>query len=192
MNGERIIARLEEIHRETGQQVSLVGWSLGGLIARELAKLHPEPVRQVLTLGSPIAGMPHVSRVTWLYKALSGHTPVATPAKAQAFRSPPPEVPCTSILSYSDGIVPWRNSLQRRTSISENISVRSSHLGLGLSTLVFYLLAQRLQQTKERWQHFTPKGWQSLFYHPVPDDQAQRPPRLRALRRRRTKAVSQP
>jgi pimeloyl-ACP methyl ester carboxylesterase len=164
MRGERIARRLHHIHAETGRKVSLVGWSLGGLIARELAKLHPEPVRSVVTLGSPIAGMPHVSKVTWLYRALSGHEPGASPQRAARFRRPPAGVPCTSIFSYTDGIVPWQNSIQACTALSENISVRSSHLGMGWNALVYYLLAERLQQEKHSWRRFEVKGWRTAVY----------------------------
>ena len=96
---------LADRHR---QPVSLIGWSLGGIYARELAKLHPTATRCVVTLGTPFTGHPKATNAWRIYELLSGK--VGDAELMAQIRQPPP-VPTTSIYSRSDGIVAWRCSL---------------------------------------------------------------------------------
>ncbi len=132
---ERLLhERLDQIHREAGRRVSLVGWSLGGVYARELARRRPAAVRQVITLGSPFG-------------------PSAVPP-----------VPATAIYSRSDGIVDWESCLERETQRSDNIEVTGSHCGLGVNPLVLFAIADRLALPEDGWKPFDRGGWRGALY----------------------------
>ncbi|HSV44184.1 MAG TPA: alpha/beta fold hydrolase [Ramlibacter sp.] len=143
-------AHLERLHNDSGRRVSLVGWSLGGVYARELAKRLPRAVRQVVTLGSPVAGRGHASNARRLYEFVSG--PRAYAPELMARLHEPVPVPCTSVYSRSDGIVDWRASLQPAGPAAQNIGVPASHMGMGMNPLVLRLLAERLSQPEDDWQ----------------------------------------
>ena len=147
---EACLAHLQQLHAESGRRVSLVGWSLGGVYARELAKRLPQAVRQVITLGSPVAGRGHASNARRLYEFVSG--PRAYAPELMARLQEPVPVPCTSVYSRSDGIVDWRASLLPAGPTAQNIRVPASHAGMGLSPLVLRLLAERLSQPEDDWQ----------------------------------------
>ncbi len=110
---KEMVALLDEIHEKHGRKVSMVGWSLGGLYAREIAKVRPEAVRQVISLGSPISGRHRHTDARHLYRALNGPPSSAEQVRRQALNAPPP-VPTTSIYTKTDGIVAWEGSVQRR------------------------------------------------------------------------------
>lgn len=166
--------RLEEIADKYGRRVSLVGWSLGGVYAREVAKLNPDLTRQVITLGSPFAGPPKASNAYPLFKLLSGHR-AEDPHLLERLREPPP-VPTTSIYSRSDGVVHWECSVQRHGKWVENIEVRASHFGFGFNPAVLYAIADRLAQREGEWQPLTREGLRSVLYpdieHAVPENAA--------------------
>lgn len=139
--------------RHAGDRVSLVGWSLGGVYARELAKAHPAQVRCVITLGSPFAGDPRSTSVARVYEAVTGRALRDDPERRARLRQAPP-VPTTSIYSRSDGVVPWRSSLNEDLPHTENIEVGSSHLGMGVHPWVLFVIADRLRQDPAHWRRF--------------------------------------
>ena len=143
---------LETAHRVRDHQetVSLVGWSLGGLYAREVAKIIPHRVRQVITIGSPIARVAHSTNVGWLYQWLHGAPATVDRRLAKNLRTPPP-VPTTSIYSRSDGVVAWKACLEAEGPMTENVEVDSSHLGLVWHPDVLAIVAERLSQTAGTW-----------------------------------------
>ncbi len=145
-----------------GEPVSLVGWSLGGLYARELAKQMPEIVRCVVTLGTPFSGPPSATHAWRLYQVLSGQR-THDPALAARLRQPPP-VPTTSIYSRTDGIVSWRCSLNEPGPLTENIEVHASHIGMGLNPTALYALADRLAQPIGAWKPFEATGTRRWFF----------------------------
>lgn len=149
---EACMAQLTQLHRESGRTVSLVGWSLGGVYARELAKRLPEAVRQVVTLGSPVSGKVHASNARRLYEFVSGAR--AYHPQLMARLDEPVPVPCTSIYSRSDGIVHWRASLQPEGPQTQNIRVLASHTGMGFNPQVLRILANRLAQPEHNWQPY--------------------------------------
>ena len=131
--GRHVTDGLDELlaaKHETGP-VSLIGWSLGGVHAINLARRRPDAVRSIITLGSPLAGGRH----------------------------PPADIPTTSVYSRTDAIVPWRASLLPTRPFHENVEVRGSHLGLGHNPAVAVIVADRLAQHTETWRAFKPPRW---------------------------------
>ncbi|MFT6408090.1 MAG: pimeloyl-ACP methyl ester carboxylesterase [Arenicella sp.] len=160
---EEMIALVREVAEKTGQKVSLVGWSLGGLYAREVAKVCADQVRSVTTLGSPISGKPEHSHAHGLFKAFNGEPTNIDHTRYFQLQDAPP-VPTTSIFSHSDGVVAWEGSLQKESDTSESIVVPASHIGMGVNPLVMYVLADRLSQPIEQWAKFKTKGLKRLFF----------------------------
>ncbi len=154
-----VVRGMRELLRElaVGAKVSVVGWSLGGIFARELAREHPGMVRQVITLGSPY-GMTDLrqTRVNPLYQLLARfYVPGAAMPPPERTRPPFP-VPSTSVYSKSDGIVAWQTCITTPATRQENVAVNSSHLGYGYNATVLWLIADRLAQRPNRWRPFTP------------------------------------
>lgn len=152
---ERLENQLARLNDESGRKVSLVGWSLGGVLARELAKLHPDRVRLVISLGSPISDDRGHTNARRLFELLNGKEP--EPMRGGRFQGldEAPPVPTTSILTKTDGIVHWRGSVQKPTRTpSENIEVYASHCGLGVNPSVMIAIADRLAQPEDDWTPF--------------------------------------
>ncbi len=156
-------ALLRQFSRSHGRKVSIVGWSLGGVFAREIAKVHPECVRQVISLGSPISGEIVRDPVHQAYKSVNGEPTDKDRARFRSLGDAPP-VPTTSIYSRTDSIVPWRRSVQKKGGQTENIEVPASHLGLGVNPLVMYAIADRLAQPEGGWKPFDSRGAKRIFY----------------------------
>lgn len=166
----RLESQLTRLFKAKGK-VSLVGWSLGGVIARELAKLHPDKVRIVISLGSPITNDRRVSNARRLFEMLNGKEPEAMEGGRFLALDEAPPVPTTSILTKTDGVVHWRGSVQSEGDTpSENIVVHASHCGLGVNPSVMVAIADRLAQDEGKWSPFEPKigqGW--MFPSPSVD-----------------------
>jgi pimeloyl-ACP methyl ester carboxylesterase len=159
---QQSIERVLETRRKSGRRVSLVGWSLGGVYAREIAKLLPGDVRCVITMGTPFTGSPKATNAWRIYELVSGHKFEDTD-DWEEIRTPPP-VPTTSIFSRTDGVVAWQCSLQEQGRISESIELTASHLGLGLHPAVWYAVADRLAQREGQWKPFHREGWRQWIY----------------------------
>ncbi len=160
-----IEAQLSELYENTGRKVSLVGWSLGGVLARELAKLHPEMVRLVISLGSPISDDRNHTSAARLFKFFNGDEPEQLrDGQFQGLDVAPP-VPTTSILTKTDGVVHWRGSVQKKGEFpSENIEVYASHLGLGVNPSVMIAMADRLAQKEGTWKPFKPSAMRRWMF----------------------------
>jgi pimeloyl-ACP methyl ester carboxylesterase len=164
---------LTDIHDATGRKVSIVGWSLGGVYARDMALNSPDKVRSVITLGSPFADDVRATNATRLYEALSGETVEANSALTEAIAGDLP-VPVTSIYSRSDGIVNWRTSVLRPSATAENIEIHlASHIGLGVNAAALWAIADRLAQPDGQFRHFDRSGPFAVAYGPP--DHAQSP-----------------
>ena len=159
---DRMKACLQGLHRKSGRRVSLVGWSLGGVFAREMARRAPEQVRGVITLGSPFAGVPRASNAWRLYEQASQRKVEDWPAR-ERMKTPPP-VPATAIFSRSDGIVAWQGCLEREGPGAENIEIEGSHCGLGHNPAALYAIADRLAQPEGQWKPFDRSGLRGLVY----------------------------
>jgi len=140
---------VDRLARQHGSSVSVVGWSLGGIYARRLARRAPRQIRQVISLGSPISRVAEVS----------------DGGNGRSLARPLP-VPSTAVYSRWDGVVDWRACRQRSGPRSENVAVRSSHLGMGHDPAVLWVVADRLAQPRHEWRPFerpTRFGLATLF-----------------------------
>ena len=159
---KKCAADVRALAEQHGQPVSLIGWSLGGLYAREMAKQLSAHTRCVITLGTPFSGHPRATNAWRIFELLSGQK-LHDAAMIERLRTPPP-VPTTSIYSRTDGIVSWRCSLNPKSALTENIEVHASHVGMGMNPLALYAVADRLAQTPGHWKPFEPHGGRRHFF----------------------------
>jgi pimeloyl-ACP methyl ester carboxylesterase len=163
---------LTNIHQTTGRKVSIVGWSLGGVYARDLALQLPDMVRSIITLGSPFANDIRATNATKLYEALSGEGIDDIPGVREAIAGDMP-VPATSIYSRTDGIVNWHTSLLRPSATAENIEVHlASHIGIGVNPAALWAVADRLAQPEGEFKHFDRSGPFAIAYAPPENAQS--------------------
>jgi pimeloyl-ACP methyl ester carboxylesterase len=163
---QALASRIAQLSYGGSRRVSLVGHSLGGVIARQYALEYPGHVRQVICLGSPFVGDPNAVNplVLRLHNRIAGEPPPV--------QQPPPRlrVPFTAIYSRSDGIVSPSDCTDAAGGDTENIEVFSSHCGLVSHPAVFYALADRLAQPAGYWRQFEPTGWRRAFYGRSPTE----------------------
>lgn len=157
--------RLDEIFTAHGEPVSLVGVSLGGLYARDLARRRPDLVRQVITLASPFRiERSSQSSIGPVFDALS---PIhVDPSRFSVWTLPrePLPVPATAIYTRSDGIVAWETCVNGASQASENIEVVGSHSGLVHLPTALYAVADRLAQSEDSWREFAaPPALRGLY-----------------------------
>lgn len=160
--------RLRQISGDGARKVSLVGWSLGGVYARDLALAMPETVRSVITLGSPFSRSPNASNISDVYEFVSGEGPwdhgdqVAHEFDAIGGDLP---MPASSIWSKVDGVVSWRSSVVEANAHAENIEViGASHIGLGANAAVLWAVADRLAQRDGSFAPFARGGPFAIAY----------------------------
>ncbi|MCR2835054.1 esterase/lipase family protein [Parerythrobacter lacustris] len=165
---ESMLTGADELFERTGRKISIVGWSLGGVFARELAKLAPEKVRLVISLGSPISDDRNHTNARRLFEYLNGNEPEPMKDGNFAKLGEAPPVPTTSILTKTDGVVHWRGSVQfpgdANHGQTENIEVHASHCGLGVNPLVMFAIADRLAQKEGTWKPFKARGLAALLF----------------------------
>ncbi|TNE44550.1 MAG: alpha/beta hydrolase [Deltaproteobacteria bacterium] len=135
--------RLQKHHTTTGEKVFLVGWSLGGFLAREAARECPEAVHAVVTFGTPVIGGPKYSLAAETYRN-RGYDVDMIEAEVEERSQVPLLVPVTAILSKNDEIVAWQACVDHCHEETNHIEVSASHLGMGFSPQVFQLIAQQL------------------------------------------------
>ncbi len=155
-----LLAALADRH---GRKVSLVGTSLGGIYARQLAKAFPQLTRSVVTLGSPFAGSPRATRAWRIYERASGLAVDGCDEHMGGRLSLPPPVPTTAIYSRTDGICAWQCCVERQGPLSESVEVAGSHIGLPHNPLVFQILADRLAQPEGRFRPYRAEPSESLL-----------------------------
>lgn len=162
LDPDLLTQRVKKLYGHENRKVTLVGHSLGGVYAREIAKLVPDEIRQVITLGSPFGdGRRSASRLDSIYQKVSPHKGIDDDKNW----SEPPPVPTTAIYSRTDGLVDWRVTLQRSGhEQTENVEVCGSHNGLTLNPLVWLALADRLALDMNNWQPFKRRFmWQFAY-----------------------------
>jgi pimeloyl-ACP methyl ester carboxylesterase len=161
---KRLVERVRELKRASGRTVSLVGWSLGGLYARQLAKMLPDDVRSVITLGSPFAGDPKCTNAWRIYQAFNGRSGRVELSHHAGPLSEAPPVPTTAIFSRSDGVCAWEACRETPGPRAESIEVYGSHLGLGHNPTVLHAISDRLAQPEGAWQPFERQGLLAAVY----------------------------
>lgn len=148
-----VSAWLDELAAHTGAlldhtpgRASLIGWSLGGFYAREVAKRLPDRVRQVITIGTPFNGEPSHTNVQWLFKLLNNSTAITDTLLTGELRTPPP-VPSTAVYSRADGIVDW-DGCRHTTDVQRhrNVEIAGSHIGMGWNPEVLQIIRSRLTE----------------------------------------------
>lgn len=138
----QVIHRTEVLARATSTRVRLVGWSLGGTLARETARERPEVVERVVTMGTPVVGGPKYTAVARVYAAQGFDLDAIEHVVAERNRVPL-RVPVTALYSRNDGVVAWTACIDHHNDV-EHVEVRSTHLGLGVDPDVYRVLADRL------------------------------------------------
>lgn len=131
---------------------TLIGWSLGGVIARELARLYPNLVREVITLSTPITGGPKYTAVAQRYAKLNDLDLDAFEAHVLSRNKLGFEQPVTAIYSKSDGVVGWQAAVDIYNAHARNIEVSCSHMGIGVNATVWKILANILAESADRHQ----------------------------------------
>ncbi len=138
---DRVSEMVRERAERAGGPVALIGWSLGGIFAREVARDAPELVTRVITYGTPVVGGPRYTRGATTY----GEEQVAHIESVVEERNQIPiNRPITAIYSQSDSIVDWRACIDGFSPEVENIEVRSTHVGMGIDPDVWSIVAKRL------------------------------------------------
>jgi pimeloyl-ACP methyl ester carboxylesterase len=137
--------RLRLLHLQAGRRVVLVGWSLGGYLARELARNQPQAVRKVVTMGSPVIGGPRFTAVAAWYKA-RGYDLAGMEAEVAARFDVPLRVPVAAVYSKRDGVVAWQACMDHWSPKVRHIEVSETHLGLGFAPQVMTIVAQEVQR----------------------------------------------
>jgi pimeloyl-ACP methyl ester carboxylesterase len=164
---ERMVERANHLAAQHGRKISLVGWSLGGIFARQIARDIPDAIRQVITMGSPFgsAGQGGTNKeIGELYEMLSGDMMGHAPEHIRAVHRSRPPVPCTAIYSRTDGVAVWQVCSEEPGPDTDNIEVIGSHTGLGFNPFVLYAVADRLALPEDGWAPFDRGGMMSLFY----------------------------
>ena len=125
---EALVARVNEIY--DGRKILLVGWSLGGLFAREIARQMPEKIRAVVTLGSPISCDLRENNVWRVYEWITGHRVSQTPVQRICEKPP---VPSLAIWSKKDGLIPPRAARGTEFERDAEVELSCTHMAFGLS-----------------------------------------------------------
>lgn len=140
--------RLKFLSDKHGQRINLVGWSLGGIIARELARTCPELIQQVTTLGSPVIGGPKVTALKNL-SPVFGWDPDSIEKEMQSRYEVPINSPIHAIYSKADGIVSWQACIDHWSPDVRHHEVNATHIGMGFSLDVFELIQAQMTACEE-------------------------------------------
>jgi pimeloyl-ACP methyl ester carboxylesterase len=161
--------RLLELHARHGRRVTLVGQSLGGIFARNLAREHPHSIRQVITLSSPFRlRADDETSLSWVAERLGFRPPASPEWQVLEEDRPPLTVPATAIYTRTDGIVRYYMCIEAEGPFRENIEVRGSHSGLAYNPATLIAILDRLAQPENDWRPFRPPpGTRTLFPQPA-------------------------
>lgn len=143
---EAIEARLADLHARHGRKVVLLGWSLGGLYARELAKRQPDAVAKVITMGSPFSGSPRANNVWRAYQFITGHSVDTPPIPADLAAKPPVET--VALWSAHDGVIAPRCAAGRPHERDRAVALRCTHMGFTYDPQVVFALLAELERSR--------------------------------------------
>jgi pimeloyl-ACP methyl ester carboxylesterase len=135
--------RVEQIGKRYGQKVVLVGWSLGGIFARELAKRRPDIVAKVITMGTPFSGSPYANNAWRAYELVTGHSVEEPPVEVELAAKPPVET--VALWSPRDGIVAPRSARGLPGERDRAVALRCSHIGFASSDEAIAAVARELE-----------------------------------------------
>lgn len=151
---ERLADQISSQLAKHEKPATLIGWSLGGVYARELGKLLAPRLRQVITIATPFNGSADDNSAGWLSSVLGGNAESLDPIWIQRLRTPPP-IRTTSIYSRSDGVVPWETCRHdKRSRLVQDIEVDGSHMGMGWNREVLNIVTDRLGQHAGPWRPY--------------------------------------
>jgi hypothetical protein len=139
----RILKRVISFARRTQQEVRLIGWSLGGYLAREAARERPDLIHRVITLGTPVVGGPKYTVVARRFHR-RGIDIAAIEAEIELRNQISLRTPVTAIYSRADAVVAWEACIDHNGTDVEHVEVRTTHIGFGFSAEVYKIIAQRL------------------------------------------------
>ena len=139
---DRLARRVLDLVDATGAPASLVGWSLGGVLARGVARRHPDAVRRVITYGTPLSG--GAAHTTFARTSADGDGTDPERVARRVRPLAPVDVPVTVVFSRRDGIVSWRACLDHTSPAVEHVEVFSTHIGMGVDPDVWTVVADRL------------------------------------------------
>ncbi len=151
-----LIEKVERIYKRHQEPITIVGWSLGGIYARQIAKHNPDIIRQIIVMGSPFKGLTEPNNLNWMYELLK-KSKIVTEELDEELKADIPKpapVPTTAIFTKEDGVVPWELCLEEQDNWHQNVQVRGSHLGLGVNPLVLEIIEDRLKLDKSNWHYF--------------------------------------
>lgn len=137
-------ARLVEISEVRREPITVIGWSLGGVIARETARLNQDHVREIVTLGTPLIGGPKYTSVGAVFARQNGIDLDEFEKYVHEINSLGLPQPITSIYSKSDGVVGWKAAIDVYNPQARNIEIRSTHFGLGTNSRAWKIIAETL------------------------------------------------
>jgi pimeloyl-ACP methyl ester carboxylesterase len=136
--------RVRQIGERYGQKVVLVGWSLGGIFARELAKRHPDLVAKVITMGTPFSGSLYANNAWRIYQLVTGHSIDQPPVEAEVAVKPPVET--VALWSPRDGVIAPRSACGRSGERDRAIALRCTHIGFAHSAEAIRAVATELER----------------------------------------------
>jgi len=142
----RLIERAEALREQSGEPPSLVGWSRGGTLSREVARERPDLIRSVVTMGSPVRGGVGGTSIGRVVSAQTGMTPEQMLRLLAERNRKPITTPVTAIYSKTDGVVAWQACIDDAHEHIEHVQVEGSHIGLGFNAAVYRIVARALAQ----------------------------------------------
>lgn len=140
-----VILQAKRFYQERGEPIILIGWSLGGVLARETARLCPDLVSHVVTLGAPVVGGPKYTVVNPFYR-WQGYDLETIEQSIEQRNLLPIEVPITAFYSKRDKVVAWEACIDHTSNNVEHIEVNSLHIGMAYDPEVFKVLARKLAE----------------------------------------------
>lgn len=170
-------ARVDELYDLFESKVSVIGWSLGGLYARMLARDKPDKVRQVITLGSPFRMVEAdqfahnmIGRARW-ERMIATIAPELDLLRVHEHHRPPITVPTTAVYSRRDGFAPWQLCIDETgpnapNPRAQNVEIGGTHTGLSTNVVALAVVLDRLAQPDDDWQPFKPLRLLRGFYPP--------------------------
>ena len=147
--------RVADIRQKHNGKITLVGWSMGGIYTRELAKMNPELFHQVITIGAPFADAYAPNNVEWFYKLIKNPADVSSAWREQM--PIPAPIMTTAMYSKQDGLVPWEACKEiMQDDLHQHIEVSGSHWGLVTNAEVFAIVAKQIPYSERKVLESTP------------------------------------